>query len=427
MTVRADVRGSFAWNALALSAAQLGAPVLNAAVVILLARWATPEALGRYSVLVTAFLVVDQVRQLGLQRFVTRELAGGRAGAIDALRGFVGIADAGTPIAAALYAAYAMTSGAPALAIAFFALGLLPAGRVAANDAVFISCGRADYTARIVAAEGIARALVSILILFVRGADLAALGAVYAAGRFLAAAMGTRYRRGLLDGGAEGADWSAGRALLRQVPAFFTVTALPLLLLRADLLVVNAVATARDVGFYGAAARLVSILLVLPDGIMLANFARLSQLTDRDSLRRTIGAVVAAVVGVVTIPALAVSYWAGAIAVRVYGPAFAASGTYLALLIWSVPMFLLCRAFGDALVAAGLQRRLAAVILATTAASVPLYAVLPHQYGAIGAAYAYLGSLGVLLVLSVCAARIVLSPLRETGAQAIAPLAQESR
>lgn len=404
------IRGrSFAANAMALSAAQLGAPVLNGALVILMARWAGPEALGGYSLLVTAFMVVDQLRLFGLQRLITRELAAGRAGSLDLYRGFLDVTDVGGFIGFVLLTSYGMSVGVPPLTIIAFSVGLIPSARVWANDAVFLALGRADFTARVVVTECTARVIVSVAILWFGGADLAALGATYAGGRLLAASLGARYRRRLVGALDAGRDWSAAKSLVAQIPAFFAVTALPLLLLRADLLVVGAAAGARDLGFYGGAARLVAIALLVPDGIMLANFARLSRGSDVGSVRRAIAVVSGAAILLLVPLAAIIAAFATPVARLVYGSAFAESGRYLAWLVWSVPLFILCRALGDALIATGHQGRLAWVILGTTIATAPVYVLLTRAFGPLGTAMAYLGSLLILLAGSAAAAQPILA------------------
>ncbi|HKV99910.1 MAG TPA: polysaccharide biosynthesis C-terminal domain-containing protein [Vicinamibacterales bacterium] len=400
-------RRSFAWNALALSAAQLASPVLNATFTILLARRAGPEILGRYSLLITAFLVVDQLRLFGLQRLVTRELAAERPGALELYHGFLRIADIAGVAGAAILAAYGLSAGIPAAAVLALAAGLAPSARVWANDAVFLSTGRADYTTRVVVIEGSARSLASIAILWWLDANLTALSVVYAGGRLLAAGVGARYRRRLVGAVPATSSGPASRRLLPYMPDFFAVTALPLLLLRADVLVVGLTAGARDLGLYGAASKLVAIMLLLPDGIMLANFARLSRATDISALRRIVTHLAGLALAVLVPMALAVSLLAGRLTSLVYGAPFADSARYLGWLIWSVPLFVLCRTFGDALVATGHQRRLALVIITTGAASVPLYVWLTGALGPLGAAIAYLGSLSILLAASVSAMKPV--------------------
>ena len=407
MTTAAASRRSFAWNAVALSAAQLAAPVLSATFTILLARRAGPEILGRYSLLITAFLVVDQLRLFGLQRLVTRELAAERPGALELYRGFLRIADLGGVLGAAILAAYGLSAGIPAMAVLALAVGLAPSARVWANDAVFLAAGRADYTTRVVIVEGGTRALASIAILWWLDANLTALSVAYAGGRLLAAGVGARYRRRLLVVGDPERTVTASRMLLANVPDFFAVTALPLLLLRADVLVVGLTAGARDLGLYGAASKLVAIMLMLPDGVMLANFARLSRAADIGSLRRIVMQLARGALATLVPMAVVVSLLADRLTSLVYGAPFSESARYLAWLIWSVPLFVLCRAFGDALVAAGHQRRLALVIITTAAASVPLYVWLTSALGPLGAALAYLGSLLILLAGSIAAMKPV--------------------
>jgi O-antigen/teichoic acid export membrane protein len=144
-------------------------------------------------------------------------------------------------------------------------------------------------------------------------------------------------------------------------------------------------------------------MLMLPDGVMLANFARLSRATDIAALRRIVTQLARLALVVLVPMALAVSLLADRLTSLVYGAPFSESARYLGCLVWSVPLFVLCRAFGDALVAAGHQRRLALVIITTAAVSMPLYVWLTGALGPLGAALAYLASLVILLAASMAA------------------------
>jgi O-antigen/teichoic acid export membrane protein len=407
----------FVRNAIALTAAQAAAPALNVFLVAFMARRAGPETLGVYALLVAAFLVADQLRLFGLPRLLTREIAAGRPGALRLPQSVVAIADLGGVLAAGAFVFYGVSVGAPLVAVLTFAVGLAPSARVAVNDAIFLALGRADYTTRIVVFECSFRVSASLAILWLLGGHLGTLAAAWAAGRFVAAAVGAHYRRRLIGGAESVREWSQVRSLLSHIPSFFGVTALPLVLLRADLLVVGAVAGAQELGLYGAASRLATVLLVVPDGVMQAAFAQLSRARDAAARRHTAAALGAAALALLVPAAGVVAALAAPLAVLIYGPAFAGSGAYLMWLVWGLPLFVLCRTVGDALISAGHQRRLALAIVGTVIVSAPIYALLIARFGPRGAAMAYVASLVVLLIGSVVAARTLLlrAPQRRRG------------
>jgi O-antigen/teichoic acid export membrane protein len=295
-----------------------------------------------------------------------------------------------------------------------FAVSLVPSARIAVNDAVFLALGRADYTTRVVVIECSLRVSASLVILWLLGGHLAALATAWAAGRFVAVAAGAHYRRRLIGHAEPVRQWSDVRSLLPHIPSFFGVTALPLVLLRADLLVVGAVAGAQDLGLYGAASRLATVLLVVPDGVMQAAFAQLSRARNAAARRHTAVALGAAALVLLVPAAGVVAALAMPLSVLVYGPAFAGSGAYLMWLVWGLPLFVLCRTVGDALISAGHQRRLAVVILGTVIISAPIYFLLIARFGPMGAAIAYVASLVVLLAGSTAAARSIFAPAPET-------------
>ena len=404
----------FVRNAIALTAAQAAAPALNVFLVVFMARRAGPETLGVYALLVAAFLVADQLRLFGLPRLVTRELAAGHSGAARLPQSVIAIADLGGVLAAAVFIFYGVFVGAPLAAVLIFAAGLAPSARVAVNDAVFLALGRADYTTRIVVIECSLRVSTSLAILWLFGGHLGALAAAWAAGRFIAALVGARYRRRLIGSGEPVRNWREVRSLLPHIPSFFGVTALPLVLLRADLLVVGAIAGAQELGLFGAASRLATVLLVVPDGVMQAAFAQLSRARSAAARRHTAAALGAAALVLLVPAAGVVAALAAPLSVLVFGPAFAGSGAYLMWLVWGLPLFVLCRTLGDALISVGHQRRLALVIVGTVIISAPIYALLIARFGPLGAAIAYVASLVVLLAGSAAAARSLFARAPQT-------------
>lgn len=417
-------------NAAGVLAARLLVPAANLLLLVTLARALGVEALGRYTLLVTAFGVLESVKSLGLGTLVTREVAAAGASGLAHAAGLVRIGAAGALLAApVLVLVAALSAGAsPALllAAAVISLGLFPSAVATANDAVFLALGRARVSALAAAAENAFRLAGSVLVVVLAGGDLILLAAVYAAGRGVAAGVGWAVlRRDGLGLGRPGPG--CVRRMLARAPEYLAIFALPIALFRLDVFLLSWLQGDEAVGTYAAAMRLVTLVLIVPDSVLTALFALLSRVAgggDRAELERLVQRAARAI-GVAVAPlAVAAMVAAPWIVQLLYGPRFAASAPVLRTLMWAPVLFALSRTLGDGLVAAGKARSVAGVVLAVFAVGVPLYAALIRARGAPGAALGFVLCMALLCALSLVQAvrlRLVCDPA--AFLTALAPLA----
>ncbi|MGI9070218.1 MAG: polysaccharide biosynthesis C-terminal domain-containing protein, partial [Bryobacteraceae bacterium] len=282
--------------------------------------------------------------------------------------------------------------------------GLFPSAYALANDALFLGLGRASYSLAIAFCENIFRLLGSLLVVFFWHGGLLYLAVIYALSRCLAACGQQLVIRQLLHLTVPKADRLIVREMLRRAPSFSTVFVAPLVLLRLDIVILGIIGGPAQVGLYSAAMRLLSVCLILPDGIMTATFALLSKLSALDNpacfrrlVDRTLKWMGAGLLPVSAAMALLAPFGMPLL----YGPKFAVAIPVLKTLSWSLVPFAVNRAIGDALVARGLQKIVARIVVINCGVSVFLYVLLIHISPLEGAAWAFNLSILCFCLLSV--------------------------
>jgi O-antigen/teichoic acid export membrane protein len=399
----AGKRRIVATNAVATVLARLLVPVCNVALVTSIARLTGVAGLGQYTLLITLFQLCEQLKSLGLTTYVVREVSREPEFAASYWRsltriGYWGALCSSPVILAVAFSKNSLTLCA-GLAGAIMCAGLLASSCVLANDAVFLALGRASYSLRIALVENVFRLLASICALVFWHSSVLELVAIYGVARFVAAVGGRIARQKLLGPMISFDDPSLTRAMLRKAPSFLTIFVAPLVFYRMDILLLGVLATDYQVGVYSAALRLISVALIVPDGIMAAMFALLSRVSaseDRDRYRRLIRGSLEVLGGTAAAVVLGV-FVAGPWAVHLlFGNKFDVSTPVLQILVWGLVPIMVNRVLGDSLVADGKQSTVARIVVLSMIASAGLYIVLIKLLGMPGAAWGFvLSSMGL--------------------------------
>lgn len=381
-------------DVIAVTAARFLVPLLSSVLVIILARSSGPSTLGHYTFLITLFQLLEYLKSCGLQTLLVRECSGRpveltMAWHSELIRfGVLG----GIAVLPVLPLATAGMQPSAELIVGalLIGLGLLPSAVAMANEAALLAMNRSPFTVWLALGEGLLRTAVSVGVV-ASGGGLIALVTVYALCRALAAAAGWLLLS-RIPVGPSCVDGAAIRAhLRREAVPFGKVFVLPLALFRLDVLMLGWFGTAAGIGIYGAAVRLFSIGLVLPDGVLGAVFATLSRVhaeQDAARLRSLVRASMQLLTSILVIAAACGSALALFGIDILFGPEFRDAADVLVVLLWSLPFFALNRALGDALVCTGSQRSVGAVVLAATASGCVIYPTGVIHAGAAGAAWA---------------------------------------
>lgn len=408
-----DLRSDLGWHSLKANAgsvlgARLLVPVFSVGLIIIIARMDGAAFLGQYTLLITLFVLCENLKSLGLTTHLVREVAKDDAGALVHYRSLVRIglwgALATAPII--LVVAFFTKGTSHDLLLAAFAisLGLIPSAYALANDALFLALGRARLSMYVALGENFIRLGFSAVAVLFLGFGVTGLCVIYTVTRCFAALAQELIIRRHLRLALPAYDSKATKSMLRCAPAFATVFIAPLLLFRIDVVFLGLIISDYQVGIYSAAMRLVTVCLIVPDGVMTATFALLSKFVSEKTteefshlLTRTIQFVSVLLIGFSVAGALLAP-----LVLRIlFGAKFDASIPVMQTLIWALVPFGVNRSLGDALVAQGRQRIVARIVMLNFMIGIGLYLVLIPLYGLSGAASAFFVS---TLCCCVCSA-----------------------
>ncbi len=368
-----------------LLVARLSTPAVTVVLLALLARRRGPEEVGLWGLSAAVFSLLEAVSSLGMRHLLPRELARGddralRAAATVACVGVGSVLALATLVAAALLP----PRTGQVLALAALAVPLAAVGVV--EEGFWLGRGPAIRLACALLAEQLVRLLLGVLLL-ASGAGVVALVALLPLGRLMAILLA-------LPPGGLGLEAASRRSLARlrhEVPVFLGLEAVFQLYWRVDVLLLSALASLTEVGYYVAAYRVFSTLLLLPQSYGQVLLPKLVHDGDGRLLRRGVWEMAA--VGLVLGGASAVL--AGFLMRLLCGQGFARAALVLTILAIGMVPASVDQPQGKALVARGQQRRDLSVLLLATACNVGMNLLLIPPFGAAGAAWATLASLAV--------------------------------
>lgn len=411
-------------NALSVLTARLAVPVLNLALVVSIARRLGIVELGQYTLLVTAFLLLENLKSLGLPTLLVREVARDRANAGAYYRGLIriGLVGASVCLLGMLLTSRWFFDSAMLVPMIVVLIGLFPSAYVLANDSVCLALGNAQYSALITTAENMVRLVLSLASILVFHRGVLSLMIVYAVTRLGAAIAGgfvVRRKLKLIQGPAE---TPVTRAMLKSAPEFLTIFAFPILLFRLDVILLGMIGGDYAVGIYAVAIRLISVCLIIPDSLMSASFAFFSRATGAADQNEFHVLVQRSIrwMALLLFPVTLGGLLLGPAAIHLlFGHRFDASTEVLKVLVWALVPFAVNRAMGDALVARGYQRTVAKLIAFTLLCSVPFYLFAIPAYGATGAAWGLVFSVGLLCGLTALQAVVRVRIAEKLGVAAV--------
>ncbi|MCU0611331.1 MAG: polysaccharide biosynthesis C-terminal domain-containing protein [Candidatus Eisenbacteria bacterium] len=368
-----------------LLVARASGPLVTIGLLALLARRRGAGDVGLYGLAAAVFSILEAASSLGLRHLLPRELAR-REDPVLLASASVACLLAGA-ILAVLAAAGAILAGGPAARVILLVAAATPIAAVAVpEEGYWLGVERVRRLSAALLAEQVIR-LVGGLLLLANGAGVAWLVALTGIGRLAAVALA--WPPGGLP--LRSVSPETLRGLARQVPVFLGLEAVFQLYWRVDVLLLSALSSLAEVGFYVAAYRVFSALLLLPQsygqillpGMMKEGGEKLLRRGIIDTLM--IGVVLGLVAGVGALPLMRC----------LYGEGFQRAASVLVILSVGMVLASVDQAQGKALVARGRQRLDLSVLAVATACNVGLNLLLIPGHGAVGAAVATLASLMV--------------------------------
>ena len=394
-------RGNLAFNVTTLVVAQAVVKLINVAVSIVLVRYLGPQELGRYSYVLAFAYPFGALADFGLAAHAIREISRDRSRATDVLAALQRslLLLAGLGWAAMLVLAAAMGHDAPML------LCLAVAGS-SSLVSVFLAPLLVSLTARedlhVVSLYQVANSLVgsaaTVVVLLWGGTTLALLAAAVLVNVVMLAGMYGAIGRPPV---AAAVPVSAVRAMVRSALPFGLLLLGFALYYRVDMLMLQWLRGAEEVGQYAAAYRFLDALMPLAAAIGGPFYPRFSHLAarDPDALRAVLDSTWRPLFGFGLAVAVGTYYIAGPLTHAVFGEAFGTAAPLLKILIWGGIPLLLVNIPMQALNAANLVLPLAGIYGIGLVVNVAANLVLIPVWGAVGAALATVGCEWMVLIL----------------------------
>ncbi|MBI4516764.1 MAG: flippase [Deltaproteobacteria bacterium] len=384
-------------NTAVLLALRVGMPMLSVALVLAVSRTLGAEGLGRYTLAFTFLYFCDTIAPLGLRALITRE--GARNGAVlkSMLANSLTLGTASGLLSAGLMATLGLVLGydtATQRVVLLLSLAVLPSPLMAFFEATFVALERMEYVAAMLLAEVIVRVgLGGALLLAGYGLEGVMLAAV--AGRLLACFGASR----LVERAGIPVRWGLDPVLLRQLvreaPTFLMISVFATLYWRIDAFMLSQLRGVEDVGYYGAAWRLLEFAIIIPQSFCLSLYPQMASAAAQGAAALDwLGRAAARYLFAASLPAaVCVTLLAEPILTLLYGESFHAAAGALIVLMWSVVPYGWIRYHAYVLVAANHQRVDLALNGLASLCNIALNFGLIPAYGALGAALATLISL----------------------------------
>jgi O-antigen/teichoic acid export membrane protein len=382
--------GRMVRNALVKAAVQ-ATRLLSLAFVVLAARVLGPEGFGKFTFAYTLAAMLGAALDLGMHSILVRSIARARADTAAYWAAAVTLKLVLLVPAGILFAALPMATGRPAdTTAAVWLLGTAITLQAFTELAVAVFTGferlEAELGVRIV--EKLVLLAVGVTGLALGGRLLAVTGAFVVSGALslaLGAALVNRRFARLVwrwdPAGARGLARALGPVAVAFLLAYTTTRLVPLLvaLLAGDL----------AAGYFGAAVRVLDVVMVVPVIVVAAVYPVLARLEgDRAEFRRVVVRAVEWLLVVGGVVALAFAHGADWLTAVVYGPRYAPAAPALAVLGVAGALGFLSHFLGVVLLALDRPRRLVAVAAISLAASIALTPALVLTLHALGGAVA---------------------------------------
>ena len=390
-------------NFVFLMASNVLSPVFSMVLVLAISRLRGVEMLGKYSLVMTVFIVGQQCAALGLPILITREVSKRAA--------LAGHYFMNACVLTSALVAVALVAGLPIvwsslddhemrIAMSLTLLSLLPSVPMAYGEAVLLAFGRAADYVTVGLAENVARAILG-TVLVLSGYDVAAIAGALLAMRILAGAVlvSILRRRGVSF--ALRFDRALWRDLLGHVPVLGSIPIVNQIYARSDIFLLTYFGSWRDVGLYSAGLRLVDLARTLPTAYSKAIYPVLARVHGQSAeefatvTRRFLRH------GLLLMAPLTIVLCGGSqvLITAFYGQNAAGGEASLATLSWTLLPLMIAAVLAQSLFSAGRQAIDLRVNVISTILNVPSNVVLIRLMGATGAALAMLLSMTVYATL----------------------------
>jgi O-antigen/teichoic acid export membrane protein len=389
-------------NSLAMLAARLLVPLFSFGISIGVARLLGTQVLGQYVELVALLFVAQALAGSGLAALVTRDVAAQPGERAELVRRANRVGIASGALATVLFLVYVRlllepTAQRPALLLA---VSILPSAWIATQEGLFMGVHLHHRITATAFVEGVVKLSAGVVVLAV-GGGLAGLCAGLTLARLVAFAFGHVFAA---RAGAERSLGSPAGGTIdfaRAAVPFAVIGTMGVLYFRQDVLVVGALRSQSETGFYGVATALYAMTLLVPGSVMSAVYPRLASVfaKSRDAYHEaTVLAtkVLTVFCVVMAIAMIAVAPWLVSL---LYGTGYLAAVPVFSLLAATFPLHAANGTLGQAMQAGHLEREMLLVTVGTVILNLALNLALVPRLGIEGAALSILISSGLALLV----------------------------
>lgn len=417
MTTPGGLRRLVLWSAGYQGASQVVSIATGLAVTALLSRHLGPAAFGGFTYLFAFLYFFLALNDLGINTILVRELVQHPEHAAESLGRMVVfrlLLGSATLVVAWIVILVMRFPFDLAVALGIFAL-VLPLTALKLPTVVFQSALRFDYGAAVDMATGVATLLAVLLVIWANGGLIAVAGALVAVE--LVGSLLTRHLAGRIVRPVWRVDRRYWGAILQSSLPLGLAGLLSALLNRLDFFMLERMTDLGQVGFYGAAYKVTTLVERLPQLVMTTLYPVMSRAAREDPahLRRLYRRSVAWLGGCAVPAAVLVTLGADPLVRLVFGGAYQGAVAPLRLLIWASAGLYAALPGGVLLISLRRERvNLAAQAVALGVNLVLNLAWIP-RWGSAGAALATVVSFAVILVVTAVASELA---LRERAAAA---------
>lgn len=367
-------------------------PALAVSLVLLLSRKLGVEGLGRYSLAFSFLYLFNAIAPLGLAAIITRDGARDRDGLEHLLANATTLGIISSLLMTACMAAlssllhYDPETGK---AILLLSLAILPCTVGSFQDSAFVALERMDYLAIGTIAEYVLKVGGGIGLLL-HGYGLEAVLVMAILGRTLGCVISAIFLGKLKVRTMLAFDMELTRHLFRLAPTFLFIGIFATLYWRIDIFMLSKLRPVEDVGYYGAAWRLLELAMVIPQSLCLSLYPRISScaMHDLDQLARIGSGAIRYLLALALPIAIGITLLAGPVLHLLYGDKFAAAGNTLSVLIITLIPYAIVRYHAYVLLGANHQRIDMNLNIVMSLVNIVLNVILIPIYAHLGAAIA---------------------------------------
>lgn len=380
-------------NTLILITLRVVIPLVAVALMLVLSRKLGAEGVGRYTLAFSFLYLLNTIGPLGLYPVITREGAQNP----DILEKILSNAFTLGTITSLTLTVTMISLGSllgyddeTRLALSVLSIAILPYTIGNFLEGACVALERTEYIAAATIAEYVLKVGAGIALLYM-GYGLQAVLIMAVLGRTLGCLVSATYLR---RAGIR-ARWAWDREMMRKLsglaPTFVLIAIFATLYWRIDILMLSKLQPMEDVGYYGAAWRLLEFAMVIPTSLCLALYPQIAALISAENCEELarLGETAMRYLFALTLPlAVAISFLGGPVLALLFGESFRNAAITLGVLIWTLVPYSLVRYHAYILVGANRQRIDLLLNILMSAVNIGLNLLLIPRFSHLGAALA---------------------------------------